>query len=82
MSDIILGTQEDYEEDEEAVPFTLNSKEIYLKIAQNIELINLYAQINEQICKERQQSTIFINVTETLSKIKETLERIEIKISF
>jgi hypothetical protein len=54
ISDILLGTLEDsYEDtkvsDGESVSYTLNAKEIYLKIAQNVELLNLYTCINEKI---------------------------------
>jgi hypothetical protein len=33
LSDIILGAAEDYEDEEEFISYTLNSKEIYLRIA-------------------------------------------------
>jgi hypothetical protein len=34
-------------DDEEGIVYTLNTREIYLRIAANIELINIYTCINE-----------------------------------
>jgi hypothetical protein len=60
----------------------LNAKEIYVKIAQNIELINLYTGINEQIILNSRQGRLFTRITETLREIRTTMDRIEVKVSF
>lgn len=60
----------------------LNSKEIYVRISQNIELLNLYTSVNEQIILKNPQSELFTRVTQTLSQIREVLDKIEIKMTF
>jgi hypothetical protein len=69
-------------DDEEGIVYTLNTREIYLRIAANIELINIYTCINEQIMQGADQSTLFISVTQTLREIRETLNKIEVKLGF
>lgn len=45
-------------------------------------MINIYTSINEQIMQSGGQTTLFINVTQTLREIRETLEKIEVKLPF
>lgn len=62
ISNILTGTSEDQLDetrDYENSIVSLNAKEIYLKIAQNIELINLYTGINEQIILNQGQNILF-----------------------
>jgi hypothetical protein len=47
-----------------------------------VELINLYTGVNEQIIKNQRQSRLFVRVTETLREIRQTIDRIEVKINF
>jgi len=62
----------------------LNSREIYTRVASNIELIGLYLQINEKIINEpgSQPSRLFRDLTQNLLQIKQTMDRIELKPSF
>jgi hypothetical protein len=55
-----------------------------MRVASNIELIELYASVNEQLIIEnpRQQSALFRRATASLTGIKETLDRLEIKVPF
>lgn len=63
---------------------TLNNKEIYTRVASNIELIGLYTQINERILAEEQAShtNLFRRITTNLQQIKATLDRIEVRVTF
>ena len=63
----------------------LNFREIYTRVASNIELIGLYVQINEKILHEgqrRRYSRLFRQLTTTLQEIKQTLDRIELRLTF
>ena len=62
----------------------LTQKEIYARIASNIELIGLYLATNEKIINEPDSnpSRLFRNVTHSLGQIKQCLDRIELKLSF
>lgn len=62
----------------------LNPKDIYMRVASNLELIQLYTSVNEQLIREdpRRQSALFRRATASLSGIKATLDLIEVKISF
>ena len=63
----------------------LNFREIYTRVASNIELIGLYVQINEKILNEgqrRRYSRLFRQLTGTLQEIKQTLDRIELRLTF
>ena len=53
-------------------------------MAANIELINLYSGINEKVILENPNNTsrLFRTVTELLQEMKQTLDRIQIKIEF
>ena len=84
ISEILIGTSDENLEtsDGESFSQSLSSKEIYHKIAQNIELINLYTCINEKIILQNPQSVLFVDVTQTLRDIRTTMDRIEIKTSF
>ena len=65
-------------------PIQLTVKEIYNRVAANIELINLYSGINEKVILENPNNTsrLFRTVTELLQEMKQTLDRIQIKIEF
>jgi len=81
----LLGTQDESNlenSDGESLSYNLSSKEIYHKIAQNVELINLYTCVNEKIILENPQSVLFVDVTQTLRDIRTTMDRIEVKINF
>ena len=62
----------------------MTQKEIYARIASNIELIGLYLNTNEKIINEpgSRPNRALINVTQALSEIKQTLDKIELKLSF
>ncbi len=84
----MLGQDEDdfddeINEDENSLK-NLSPKDIYMRVASNIELIELYASVNEQLIIEnpRQQSALFRRATASLTGIKETLDRLEIKVPF
>ena len=59
-------------------PIQLTVKEIYNRVAANIELINLYQGINEKVILENETNTtqLFRTVTELLREMKQTLDRI------
>lgn len=67
LSDILQEGQDDYEDGlvDEEEPSQLNRREIYLRIAQYIELVNLYTQVNFGIVNNEasQKSELFITVT-------------------
>ena len=62
----------------------MNNGEIYTRVASNIELIGLYLQINEKILSEpnARPSRLFRSLTNNLAEIKQTLDRIELRLSF
>ena len=71
-----LAMENDGVDDSEARLLTstmqLSNKEIYLRIASNLELVGLYRKINEQILSEKgnkKYPTLFIDITATLSEI-------------
>lgn len=76
-------SDEDLNEDENSLK-NLSPKDIYMRVASNIELIELYASINEQLIRDnpRQQSALFRRTTASLTGIKETLDRLELKVTF
>ena len=53
-------------------PIQLTVKEIYNRVAANIELINLYSGINEKVILENRNNTtrLFRTVTEILGDMK------------
>ena len=88
QSNIMLGkdeddSDEDMNEDENSLK-NLSPKDIYMRVASNIELIELYASINEQLIRDnpRRQSALFRRTTASLTGIKETLDRLELKVAF
>lgn len=50
----------------------LGPKDIYMRVASNLELIQLYSSVNEQLINEnpRDQSALFRRVTASLTGIK------------
>ena len=65
-------------------PIQLTVKEIYNRVAANIELINLYSGINEKVILENRNNTtrLFREVTEILGDMKQTLDRIQVNVNF
>lgn len=78
--------QESYklQEDPNNLAVQLNQREIYTRVSSNIELIGLYLQINRGIIEEGRSrpSRLFQQVTRSLQEVKETLERIEVRLAF
>ena len=62
----------------------LNNREIYNRVASNIELIGLYVMINEKILNDNasRPSRLFRSITANLVEIKRILDRIELKLTF
>ena len=62
--------------DEESSMASLAPKDIYMRIASNLELIELYTSVNEQLILDnpRGHSALFRRATTSLSGIKETLD--------
>jgi hypothetical protein len=54
----------------------LTPKDIYIRIAANLELIELYANINSKLVAENNPSRLFRETTESLVGIKQALESI------
>lgn len=85
-SNIIQGkvNRESASETQDSETGTLNPKDIYMRVASNLELIQLYASVNEQLIKEnpRDHSALFRRATTALSEIKTTLDSIEVKVNF
>lgn len=86
-SEIMAGKDDEDTEteifDEENMS-ALGPKDIYMRVASNLELIELYTFVNEQLIQDnpRGQSALFRRATTSLSGIKQTLDLIEVKISF
>jgi len=86
-SKIITGTFKD-ENDEDNLSSdsshtVLGSKDVYMRVAQNIELIQLYITVNITIMTNNpRQSKLFRQTTRCLSQLKETLSMIEIRTQF
>lgn len=88
QSNIMLGkdkddSEDDLNDDENSLK-NLSPKDIYMRVASNIELIELYASVNEQLIRDnpRQLSALFRRTTASLTGIKETLDRLELKVTF
>ena len=65
-------------------PIQLTNKEIYNRVASNIELISLYSSINEKIILDgtNNPTRLFRTVTNLLKEIKQTLDQIQVKMTF
>jgi hypothetical protein len=57
-----------------------NPKDIYLKLASNVELIDLYCNVNQALIEEnpRRSSALFREATASLLQIRELLRSIEV----
>jgi len=88
-SKIFTGTFKD-ENDEDAFDSSSDSshtllgpKDIYMRVAQNIELIQLYITVNNTILTNKpRQSNLFRLTTNCLSQLKQVLSMIEIRTQF
>ena len=83
LEDEILATEEVEQAANSVVQ--LNQKEIYSRVASNIELVSLYLMINQKIIDEvgaTRQSQLFLRVTALLNQIKQTLDRVELRLNF
>lgn len=82
-SEMINNTTESQETQNSAVT-QMNNGEIYTRVASNVELIGLYLQINQKILNEpgARPSRLFMRLTSNLAEIKQTLDQIELKLSF
>ena len=62
----------------------LNPRDIYLRVAQNLELIELYIVVNNKIIEEQPKrvSALLVRTTRCLLSLKEVLQLIEIKPTF
>lgn len=55
----------------------LNARDIYMRVAQNLELIDLYYTVNTKIIeKDPNQGELFIRTTRCLLDLKKTLDKI------
>ena len=65
-------------------PIQLTAKEIYSRVAANIELINLYQGVNQKIIDDNTNnpSRLFRTITRLLKEIRQNLDSIEIKVTF
>ena len=61
----------------------LAERDVYMRISQNVELIELYLKINRAIINDQpNQSALFVRVTEILAKLKATFEAIQLQPTF
>ena len=72
------------QDDPNTLAVQLNQREIYSRVAQNIELISLYLQINRGIIEEGRSrpSRLFHQVTRSLQEVKDSLDKIEVRLAF
>ena len=62
----------------------LDPKDIYMRVASNCELIELYSEVNQKLLQDNPQgqSALFRRATNNLAGIKETLNLIDVQINF
>lgn len=61
----------------------LAERDVYMRISQNVELIDLYLKINRAVINDQpNQSALFFRVTEILAKLKATFEVIQLQPTF
>ena len=81
----ILGeeTQQDFADSfDSTMSVDLSPKDVYMRIASNLELIDLYLKVNSQIISENGTSRLFRQTTGNLDGIKKALDAIIIQVTF
>ena len=65
-------------------PVQLTAKEIYNRVAANIELLNLYQGVNQKIIDDdtTNPSRLFRTITRLLREVKQTLDSIQVNVTF
>jgi flagellin-specific chaperone FliS len=83
-SQILSGKDDTEFLDSENSAMTLDPKDIYMRVASNLELIQLYTTVNQQLVETnpRNCSALFRRTTTSLVGIREALDQIEVQISF
>jgi len=83
-SQILSGKENTEFMDSENSSVTLDPKDIYMRVASNLELIQLYTTVNQQLVESypRQCSALFRRTTTSLVGIRETLDQLKVQISF
>lgn len=65
------------DDDNKSSSYYLSEKDVYMRIAQNLELIELYLSVNRLIINQNpNQNALFIRTTDCLRQLKSTLELI------
>ncbi len=75
-SQILSGKDDTEFLDSENSALTLDPKDIYMRVASNLELIQLYTTVNQQLVdtNPRQYSALFRRTTTSLVGIREALD--------